>query len=67
MKRERFYITDIRADLIEKYKDNKAQLNVFGRFFDSKKKAEAFLQENPNPDIRIYTAITEGRKMISLK
>ena len=45
--KKRYYITDIREDLIKANANNKSVLNTFGRFYDSERKADQFMTENP--------------------
>ena len=63
--KERFYVSDIRKDLLFSNLDNKRVIDTFGRYFEKETLANNFIRENPYNTK--YIIKTEKNKILGLE
>jgi len=61
---KRYYVSDIREDLIMANLENKNCIDTFGRYFIKEKEADKFIFRYP--DNKKYIIETKGREVIEL-
>jgi hypothetical protein len=61
---KRWYVSDIRKDLIMRNLDRKSVIDTFGRYFKDEHEARYFILENPSNSI--YVIETEKNKILNL-
>lgn len=63
--KKKFYVSDIREDLLLANMDKKRTLIAFGRFYAKEKDADDFIKLNP-ANIKYYCVLSENNNVVAI-